>query len=77
MIKNGWYCCPYCGKKLFPVEPDTTAHNLPQRCKACKRQLYVNIPPVPSAKVPSADCPNPKRGCGRSALLFSRKEGAV
>ena len=54
MIKNGWYCCPYCGKKLFPVEPDTTAHNLPQRCKACKRQLYVNIPPVPSAKVPSA-----------------------
>ena len=40
MIKNGWYCCPYCGKKLFPVEPDTTAHNLPQRCKACKRQLY-------------------------------------
>lgn len=55
MIKNGWYCCPYCGKKLFPVEPDTTAHNLPHKCRACKHELKVNIPPVPSAKVPSAD----------------------
>ena len=38
MIKNGWYCCPYCGKKLFPVEPDTTAHNLPHKCRACKAE---------------------------------------
>ena len=55
MIKNGWYCCPYCGKKLFPVEPDTTAHNLPQKCRACRHELKVNIPPEPSAIESSAD----------------------
>lgn len=55
MIKNGWYCCPYCSKKLFPVEPDTTAHNLPHKCRACRHELKVNIPPEPSAIEPRAD----------------------
>ena len=45
----------YCGKKLFPVEPDTTAHNLPHKCRACKHELKVNIPPEPRAFEPSAD----------------------
>lgn len=43
MIKDGWYICPYCGKKLFPVEKDTQAKNLPQMCKACKHKFKVNI----------------------------------
>lgn len=43
MIKDGWYCCPYCGKKLFPVGPDSKAANIPYRCKACKHDFKVNI----------------------------------
>lgn len=47
MVKevNGefWYFCPFCDKKLFPVESDTTAHNLPQKCRGCRRIIKVNI----------------------------------
>nr|DAL53653.1 MAG TPA_asm: hypothetical protein [Caudoviricetes sp.]DAP24363.1 MAG TPA: hypothetical protein [Caudoviricetes sp.]DAV93428.1 MAG TPA: hypothetical protein [Caudoviricetes sp.]DAZ31307.1 MAG TPA: hypothetical protein [Caudoviricetes sp.] len=47
MIKeiNGktWYCCPYCGKALFPVRPDTKVEHMPFRCKACKHDMEVNI----------------------------------
>ena len=28
MIKNGWYCCPKCGRKLFPVGDKTLIRNL-------------------------------------------------
>lgn len=38
-----WYCCPFCGKALFPVAPDTKIRNLHFRCKACKHDLQVNI----------------------------------
>lgn len=38
-----WYCCPHCGKALFPVRGDTLVRNLPFRCKACKHDLEVNI----------------------------------
>lgn len=47
MIKNikgkDWYCCPHCGKALFPVRPDTKVQNMPFRCKACKNDIEVNI----------------------------------
>lgn len=43
MIKNGWYCCPHCKKKLFPIESDTIVQNLNYKCKACKHDLKVNI----------------------------------
>lgn len=38
-----WYCCPHCGKALFPVRPDTQIRNLQFRCKACKHDIEVNI----------------------------------
>lgn len=42
-IENGWYVCPHCKKKLFPVERDTKVQNLPYKCKACKHEFKVNI----------------------------------
>ncbi len=38
-----WYCCPHCGKALFPVRTDTAIKNLQFRCKACKHDIEVNI----------------------------------
>lgn len=38
-----WYCCPHCGKALFPIRADTKIQNMPFRCKACKHDLEVNI----------------------------------
>lgn len=38
-----WYCCPYCGKALFPVHDNTKIENLPFRCKACKHDIEINI----------------------------------
>lgn len=38
-----WYCCPHCGKALFPLHADTRVFDLPFRCKACKHDLIVNI----------------------------------
>jgi uncharacterized protein with PIN domain len=43
MISDGWYCCPYCNKKLFPVKDDTVVENLPFKCKACKHEIIVSI----------------------------------
>ena len=40
---HSWYCCPHCGKALFPVQPDTKIQNLQFRCKACKHDIEVNI----------------------------------
>ncbi len=39
-----WFCCPHCGKALFPVSPETRAEHLALRCKACKHDVQVNIP---------------------------------
>lgn len=38
-----WFCCPYCGKALFPVNSDAHARGLVLRCKACKHDVEVNI----------------------------------
>lgn len=46
MIKNGWYYCDYCGKKLFPVLTDTKVIKLPLKCKnqLCpKREQIISI----------------------------------
>ncbi|HJA35682.1 MAG TPA: hypothetical protein H9666_04225 [Firmicutes bacterium] len=42
-VKNGWLCCPYCGKRLFPVRPDTVVRKLPYKCRACRNEFEVNI----------------------------------
>ena len=41
--KGGFACCPYCGKKLLRVTPDTEAEALPVQCRQCKRELILNI----------------------------------
>lgn len=38
-----WYCCPFCGKALFPLRSDTKVRHMPYRCKACKQDIEVNI----------------------------------
>ena len=38
-----WYCCPHCGKALFPLKDNTKIENLTYRCKACKNDIEVNI----------------------------------
>lgn len=43
MIKNGWYCCPNCGQKLFRVTKETKATALFVYCKHCKQEKKVNI----------------------------------
>ena len=36
--------CPVCGKgKLLKIRPDTTAQNLPRKCKRCGQESIVNI----------------------------------
>ena len=55
MIKNGWYHCYYCRRKLFPVEPDTKIYNLHHKCKFCKQINIININIEPRAYEPGAD----------------------
>lgn len=43
MIKNGWYCCPCCNKKLFRIRKETIVHRLPYKCKICRHDFEVNI----------------------------------
>lgn len=38
-----WYCCPNCGKALFPLREDTRVSGLVLRCKACKHDIEINI----------------------------------
>lgn len=45
MIKNGWYCCPKCGRKLFPMNSRTVIHNLEYQCKHCKEKFNIDIEP--------------------------------
>ena len=44
IVKDGWLMCPICRKgKLLKVRADTTAHNLPRKCKRCGQETLVNI----------------------------------
>ncbi len=54
MIRDGWYCCPDCRKKLFPVGAETVVRKLRLKCKACTHIIEVNIP-EPRATEPRAD----------------------
>ena len=38
MIRDGWYCCPNCGRKLFKVEPGALAEGISVKCKGTKEQ---------------------------------------
>jgi NADH pyrophosphatase NudC (nudix superfamily) len=43
MIKSGWYHCPYCGKKIQKVEPDSVLYGTPLFCKKCGITTYPTI----------------------------------
>ena len=38
VIRDGWYCCPNCGRKLFKVEPGALAEGISVKCKGTKEQ---------------------------------------
>lgn len=48
--------CPICGKgKILKINPDTTVHSLPIKCKLCRQESIVNIDaPEPASKRTSA-----------------------
>jgi hypothetical protein len=43
VIKDGWYCCPYCGKKLFKVAENPHAQNCYIKCKGCGKEVELNF----------------------------------
>lgn len=42
-IENGWLKCPYCGKKLFPVDERTDVRHLAVICKLCKKKVIISM----------------------------------
>ena len=56
VIRDGWVICPVCRKgKLLKLRPDTTAQNLPCKCKRCVQESLVNIDaPEPASQETSA-----------------------
>lgn len=56
VVRDGWVICPVCRKgKLLKVRPDTTAQNLPCKCKRCGQESLVNIDaPEPASQETSA-----------------------
>ncbi len=44
--KENWYHCPYCGKAIFPIQPDTRIEHLVLRCKACRHDMEINVFPA-------------------------------
>lgn len=42
-IQDGWTHCPYCGKKIFPINNETTIRNLEWICKnsKCKKTVII------------------------------------
>ena len=43
MVKNGWWCCPYCWFKQFPVAANTLIENLRYKCRKCNRVHDVTV----------------------------------
>lgn len=44
IVKDGWVICPICGKgKILKIDPETTVHHLPRKCKRCGQETIVNI----------------------------------
>lgn len=45
MVKDGWYICPICGKKLQKIEGESVMYGVPIWCrnKGCKMAFYPTI----------------------------------
>ncbi len=42
--------CPVCGKTILHYRDDTRVSHLPMKCKHCRQEVEVNIPPCACAK---------------------------
>ena len=44
VVKDGWIICPICGnKRLFRLDAETEARNLPVYCRDCKHEIILDI----------------------------------
>lgn len=43
MIRNGWYCCPICGKHIQKIEQESVIHGTPLYCKLHHAAFYPDI----------------------------------
>lgn len=44
VVKDGWIICPICGnKRLFRLDAETEARNLPVYCRDCKHEIVLDI----------------------------------
>lgn len=43
MVKDGWYCCPTCGKRIQKLESSSVIYGTPLRCRVCKVDWYPTI----------------------------------
>lgn len=51
-----WLACPYCRKKhMMRVFPDTAATRLCVYCRACKREIIMDITPAPNGHTVTAN----------------------
>ena len=48
MIRNGWYICPHCGKKLVRVRQGAVSKGVFIKCKErnCGKQVEIIIEPL-------------------------------
>ena len=44
-----WVCCGWCGKKQFPISPDTIIKGLRYCCKGCREMFTINVPQIDTA----------------------------
>lgn len=40
---NGWYECPYCGKKLQKIPEHSVLYGTPVYCRHCKVEWYPTV----------------------------------
>ena len=43
MVRDGWYHCPTCDKRLNPIMADSVVYNTPFYCRRCKVAWYPAI----------------------------------
>ena len=43
MVRDGWYYCPMCGKRIQKIECDSVIYNTPLHCRPCRTDWYPAI----------------------------------